>query len=72
MINRVAPAFLIPVLFSLICIYLGILLAKEDHPTEGVTALSMKIIKENWSSYYQMTNDVGIPEPDGSVTWNFK
>ncbi|RHN68254.1 hypothetical protein MtrunA17_Chr3g0111891 [Medicago truncatula] len=33
MINWVAPAFLIPVLFSLICIYLGILLAKEDHPT---------------------------------------
>ncbi|KAK2450827.1 cation-chloride co-transporter [Trifolium repens] len=71
MINRVAPAFLIPVLFSLICIYLGILLAKEDHPTEGVTGLSMKTIKENWSSDYQKTNDAGIPEPDGSVTWDF-
>ncbi|KAK2398656.1 cation-chloride co-transporter [Trifolium repens] len=72
MINRVAPAFLIPVLLTLICIYLGILLAKEDHPTEGVTALSMKTIKENWSSDYQKTNDAGILEPDGSVTWNFK
>ncbi|PNX92412.1 cation-chloride cotransporter 1-like protein, partial [Trifolium pratense] len=72
MINRVAPAFLIPVLFSLICIYLGILLAKEDQPAEGVTGLSMKTIKENWSSDYQKTNDAGIPEPDGSVTWDFK
>jgi potassium/chloride transporter 4/5/6 len=40
--------------------------------SEGVTALSMKTIKENWSSDYQKTNDAGIPEPDGSVTWNFK
>lgn len=33
MINRVAPAFLIPVLFSLVCIFLGVLLARKDHPT---------------------------------------
>lgn len=72
MINRVAPAFLIPVLFSLICIYLGVLLAKKDHPTEGITGLSFETLKENWSSDYQKTNDAGIPEPDGSVTWNFK
>lgn len=32
MINRVAPAFLIPVLFSLVCIFLGILLARKDKP----------------------------------------
>jgi potassium/chloride transporter 4/5/6 len=32
----------------------------------------MKTIKENWSSDYQKTNDAGIPEPDGSVTWDFK
>ncbi|CAK8534558.1 unnamed protein product [Lathyrus sativus] len=71
MINRVAPAFLIPVLFSLICIYLGILLAKEDRPTAGITGLSLETIKENWSSDYQKTNDAGIPDPSGSVTWNF-
>lgn len=32
MINRVAPAFLIAVLFSLLCIFIGIFLAKKDHP----------------------------------------
>ena len=32
MINRVAPAFLIPVLFSLFCIFIGIFLAKKDYP----------------------------------------
>lgn len=32
MINRVAPAFLIPVLFSLFCIFIGIFVARKDHP----------------------------------------
>ena len=32
MINRVAPAFLVAVLFSLFCIFIGILLARKDHP----------------------------------------
>lgn len=32
MINRVAPAFLVPVLFSLASIFVGILVAKKDHP----------------------------------------
>lgn len=31
-INKVAPVFLLPVLFSLICIFLGILLARRDNP----------------------------------------
>ncbi|OIV97289.1 hypothetical protein TanjilG_07041 [Lupinus angustifolius] len=72
MINRVAPAFLIPVLFSLICIFLGVILARKDHPAEGVTGLSLETIKENWNSDYQKTNAAGIPETDGSVTWDFK
>lgn len=33
MINRVAPAFLIPVLFSLCCIFIGIFSAKKNDPT---------------------------------------
>lgn len=32
MINRVAPAFLIPVLLSLFCIYIGIALARKNYP----------------------------------------
>ena len=40
MINRVAPAFLIPVLFSVVCIFLGIFLAGKDHPSGLYFALS--------------------------------
>lgn len=32
MINRVAPAFLFPVLISIFCIFIGIFLAKTDNP----------------------------------------
>eukprot|EP00258_Populus_trichocarpa_P014805 XP_006369978.2 cation-chloride cotransporter 1 [Populus trichocarpa] len=71
MINRVAPAFLIPVLFSLLCIFIGIFLTKKDYPADGVTGLSLESFKENWSSDYQFTNNAGIPDPEGKVYWNF-
>lgn len=71
MINRVAPAFLVPVLFSLFCIFVGILLARKDHPAAGITGLSLESFKENWSSDYQTTNNAGIPDPDGKIYWNF-
>ncbi|KAK2449441.1 cation-chloride co-transporter [Trifolium repens] len=83
MINRVAPAFLIPVLLSHLHIFgnsvgkagsshMFVLFSLLTCPSvttlfKGVTALSMKTIKENWSSDYQKTNDAGIPEPDGSA-----
>lgn len=41
MINRVAPAFLIPVLFSLFSIFIGILLAKKDDPAGKCLQLSL-------------------------------
>ncbi|XP_021634157.1 cation-chloride cotransporter 1 isoform X2 [Manihot esculenta] len=71
MINRVAPAFLIPVLFSLCCIFIGIFSAKKNDPTTGITGLSMESFKDNWSSDYQFTNDAGIPDPKGQTYWNF-
>ncbi|XP_011046736.1 PREDICTED: cation-chloride cotransporter 1-like [Populus euphratica] len=71
MINRVAPAFLIPVLFSLFCIFIGIFLTKKDYPADGITGLSLESFKENWSSDYQFTNNAGIPDPEGKVYWNF-
>ncbi|KAG8385220.1 hypothetical protein BUALT_Bualt03G0019500 [Buddleja alternifolia] len=71
MINRVAPAFLIPVLFSLFCIFIGIFLARENRPDEGITGLSLKSFKDNWSPEYQRTNNAGIPDPDGRIYWNF-
>ncbi|KAL6282723.1 hypothetical protein ACE6H2_013652 [Prunus campanulata] len=71
MINRVAPAFLIPVLLSLFCIYIGIALARKNYPVDEVTGLSLNSFKENWNSEYQKTNNAGIPDPDGKVSWNF-
>ncbi|XP_057949130.1 cation-chloride cotransporter 1 isoform X6 [Malania oleifera] len=37
----------------------------------GITGLSLTTFKENWSSDYQITSDAGIPDPDGSIYWNF-
>ncbi|KAK4491562.1 hypothetical protein RD792_002314 [Penstemon davidsonii] len=71
MINRVAPAFLIPVLFSLVSIFIGIFLARENHPVSGITGLSLESFKDNWSSEYQTTNNAGVPDPAGRIYWNF-
>ncbi|XP_010275768.1 PREDICTED: cation-chloride cotransporter 1-like isoform X1 [Nelumbo nucifera] len=70
-INRVAPAFLIPVLFSVFCIFAGIPLSKNGDPSPGITGLSLKTFKDNWSSDYQRTNNAGIPDPNGKIYWNF-
>ncbi|XP_044509296.1 cation-chloride cotransporter 1-like isoform X4 [Mangifera indica] len=37
----------------------------------GITGLSLKTFKDNWSSDYQKTNNAGIPDPNGTVTWSF-
>ncbi|KAL7102627.1 hypothetical protein ACP275_08G130300 [Erythranthe tilingii] len=71
MINRVAPAFLLPVVFSLFCIFVGIFLARTNYPADGITGLSLQSFKDNWGSEYQMTNNAGIPDPTGKIYWNF-
>lgn len=71
MINRVAPAFLIPVLFSLFCIFIGVFLARKDYPAVGITGLSSETFKDNWSPGYQNTNEAGVPDPKGTVYWSF-
>ncbi|KAL6991632.1 Protein ccc1 [Sarracenia purpurea var. burkii] len=71
MINRVAPAFLIPVLLSISCIFVGIFAARKDHPATGITGLSLRTFKDNWNSDYQTTNNAGIPDPDGKTSWGF-
>ncbi|KAM7524841.1 hypothetical protein LguiA_014743 [Lonicera macranthoides] len=71
MINRVAPAFLIPVIFSLFSIFIGILLARKDYPAAGITGLSLESFRENWGPDYQKTNNAGIPDPNGNTDWNF-
>ncbi|PPD68339.1 hypothetical protein GOBAR_DD34786 [Gossypium barbadense] len=71
MINRVAPVFLIPVLLSVLCIVIGIFMAKKDDPDTGITGLSADSFKDNWDSMYQNTNSDGIPDRDGKVYWNF-
>ncbi|KAL9452844.1 hypothetical protein AB3S75_008603 [Citrus x aurantiifolia] len=70
-INRVAPTFLIPVLLSIFCIFVGILLASKDDPAPGITGLKLKTFKDNWFSDYQKTNNAGIPDPNGAVDWSF-
>ncbi|CAD5178970.1 unnamed protein product [Musa acuminata subsp. malaccensis] len=70
-INRVAPAFLIPVLFSLFCIFVGTFTAPRSNASSGITGLRSQTLKDNWSSAYQRTTNAGIPEPDGPVYWSF-
>jgi potassium/chloride transporter 4/5/6 len=70
-INKVAPAFLIPVLFSLLCIYLGVFIAPRHNAPKGITGLSITTFKDNWGSEYQRTNNAGVPDPSGSIYWDF-
>ncbi|KAF3340544.1 putative Na+/K+/Cl-cotransport protein [Carex littledalei] len=70
-INRVAPAFLIPVLFSLFCIFIGIFVAPRHNAESGITGLRAATFRDNWSSDYQPTNNAGVPDPDGSIDWDF-
>ncbi|XP_066379668.1 cation-chloride cotransporter 2-like isoform X2 [Miscanthus floridulus] len=70
-INKVAPAFLVPVLFSILCIYIGVSIAPEPGASKGITGLSIVTLAENWSSEYQPTNDAGVPDPNGSIYWDF-
>ncbi|XP_006359094.1 cation-chloride cotransporter 1-like isoform X1 [Solanum tuberosum] len=70
-INRVAPAFLVPVVFSLVCIFSGILLARNDRPAVGITGLSSESFKDNWGPAYQRTSNAGIPDPNGKIYWSF-
>ncbi|XP_020518622.1 cation-chloride cotransporter 1 isoform X2 [Amborella trichopoda] len=70
-INRVAPAFLIPVLFSLFCIFIGIFAAPRHGATPDITGLSFSTFKDNWSPGYNRTNAAGIPDPNGKNDWNF-
>ncbi|KAJ6810646.1 putative cation-chloride cotransporter 1 [Iris pallida] len=70
-INKVAPAFLIPVLFSLFCIFIGIFAAPRSNASSGITGLRMSTFKDNWSSDYQRTTNAGIPDLQGPVYWSF-
>uniref|UniRef100_A0A804NZ69 Cation-chloride cotransporter 1 n=1 Tax=Zea mays TaxID=4577 RepID=A0A804NZ69_MAIZE len=70
-INKVAPAFLVPVLFSILCIYIGVSIAPEPGASKGITGLSIVTLAENWGSEYQPTNDAGVPDPNGSIYWDF-
>ncbi|CAD6334106.1 unnamed protein product [Miscanthus lutarioriparius] len=70
-INKVAPAFLIPVLFSLLCIYLGVFIAPRHNAPKGITGLSITTLKDNWGEDYQRTNNAGVPDPSGSIYWDF-
>ncbi|XP_044969291.1 cation-chloride cotransporter 2-like [Hordeum vulgare subsp. vulgare] len=70
-INKVAPAFLMPVLFSILCIYIGILSAPGSNSPKGITGLSTTTLHDNWSADYQRTNEAGVPDPNGPIYWDF-
>eukprot|EP00249_Psilotum_nudum_P010981 c22889_g1_i1 orf=423-3326(-) len=70
-INKVAPAFLIPVLLSVLLIFIGIFVAGRHPDTEGVTGLRFRNLQRNWGAEYQRTNRAGIPAPDGIIYWDF-
>ncbi|XP_052136276.1 cation-chloride cotransporter 2 isoform X1 [Oryza glaberrima] len=70
-INKVAPAFLISVLFSILCIYIGVFIAPRPNASKWITGLSITTLKDNWSSDYQRTNNAGVPDPNGSIYWDF-
>ncbi|WOL17211.1 cation-chloride cotransporter 1 isoform X1 [Canna indica] len=70
-INKVAPAFLIPVLFSLFCIFLGIFSAPRATTPSGITGLNSQTFDDNWDSAYQRTTNAGIPDAEGPIYWNF-
>ncbi|PKA49231.1 Cation-chloride cotransporter 1 [Apostasia shenzhenica] len=70
-INRVAPAFLIAVLFSLFCIFVGTFAAPRSNTSDGITGLKSKTFRDNWDSQYQRTTNSGVPDPEGSIYWSF-
>ncbi|XP_039141392.1 cation-chloride cotransporter 1 isoform X2 [Dioscorea cayenensis subsp. rotundata] len=70
-INKVAPTILIPVLFSLFCIFIGAFVAPRSNASSGITGLKLSTLKDNWSSDYQRTTNAGIPDLQGPIYWNF-
>ncbi|XP_024378755.1 cation-chloride cotransporter 1 [Physcomitrium patens] len=70
-INKVAPAFLVPVLLSVALIFIGILAAPRSKDPPGVTGLRWSTLTSNWGSAFQRTNHAGIPTPDGDIYWSF-
>uniref|UniRef100_A0A0D6R1J8 Cation-chloride cotransporter 1 n=1 Tax=Araucaria cunninghamii TaxID=56994 RepID=A0A0D6R1J8_ARACU len=71
-INKVAPAFLVPVLLSLFCIFIGIFASPGHHDKTKISGLRWHTFKNNWNSDYQRTNRAGIPASDGIIYWNFE
>ncbi|KAL6850373.1 hypothetical protein ACP4OV_021000 [Aristida adscensionis] len=70
-INKVAPAFLVPVLFSILCVNIGVFIAPTSDSSKRITGLSVITLADNWGSDYQRTNNAGVPDPNGSIFWDF-
>ncbi|GAQ80411.1 cation-chloride co-transporter protein, partial [Klebsormidium nitens] len=71
-IARLGPGFLIPVMVSLLFIYVGIITAPRGQMSPGITGLSWHNFASNWGTKYQRTTVNGVPDPDGKVTWAFR
>ena len=69
-LSKIAPFFLIPVLVSVLCIFLGVWTNKADG--QGFTGFKGPTIADNSGSVYVNTDSAGTPDPNGSFGWTFQ
>jgi hypothetical protein len=48
------------------------ILSVQKKNTDEITGLSAATFRDNWNSDYQPTNNAGVPDPNGSISWDFK
>jgi hypothetical protein len=68
-INKVAPAFLIPVLFSLLCIYLGVFIAPR-HNAPSKYRVAYKLDNHHYAFMCSIVMSVFLPRGDHRVESN--
>ncbi|GBG78547.1 hypothetical protein CBR_g27773 [Chara braunii] len=68
----VGPLFLIPVLLSVVLIFIGMFVSPRDGQPDDVTGIRWSTFVENWDPAYQRTNSNGIPARDGIMNWAFR
>mmetsp|Transcript_69726 Transcript_69726/g.220759 ORF Transcript_69726/g.220759 Transcript_69726/m.220759 type:complete len:1075 (+) Transcript_69726:77-3301(+) len=72
MVSRVGPLFLVPVILSVILIYVGMFAAPSSSAPDGVTGLDSSTFRDNWSSAYVRTDRTGKPQAGGSESWSYQ
>ena len=70
-LSKIAPLFFVPVVVSILLIFVGIGLARPSG--EGITGLRAGTWADNWAftPHYLPTDENGFPSADGKVAWSF-